>query len=173
MTAPDDQSSPSHLTIGRVSAPRGLRGELKVRILEDYLPTLPERDTLFLGDPPVPYPVESVRIQPRGVILKLANVDTREQAESLRQQNVLIPFEDAPPLEDGEYYVFQIIGLEVYTDQGAHLGEVFDVIFTGSNEVYVVRGPQGEFLIPAIANVIQHVDLHSGRIVITPLEGLL
>ena len=170
---PGPRSSPTHLTIGYILAPRGLRGELKVRILEEHLQNLEGRNTLFIGDPPTPFPVESWKARDRGVILKLRTVETRDQAEALRRMPVSIPLEEAVPLEEDEYYVFQIIGLDVFTDEGEHLGTVQDVIFTGSNEVYVVQGPRGEVLIPAIADVVQEVDLERGRMRVVLMKGLL
>jgi len=173
VTVAGPRSSPTYLTIGHILAPRGLRGELKVRILEEYLQDLKGRDTLYIGDPPQPFPVESWRARNHGVILKLGTIETRDEAEVLRRMPVSIPLEEASPLEEDEYYVFQIIGLDVYTEEGEHLGQVGDVIFTGSNEVYVVRGPRGEVLIPAIADVIQQVDLEQGRILVVLMNGLL
>jgi len=167
------RSSPTHLVVGKITAPRGLKGELKVRLLTDYPQRLLQRDTIFVGDPPEPYAIDSLHIHSNKAILRLAGIETREQAEAMRRRDLLVPLDEAVPLEEGEYYVFQIVGLDVYTDQGELLGRVSDVIFTGSNEVYVVQSTEKEILVPAIAEVVQEVDLEAGRLTIKPMEGLL
>ena len=86
---------------------------------------------------------------------------------------VQISIEDAAPLEEGEYYHFQVIGVEVEMESGERLGRVTEVLETGANDVYVVRGPRGEVLIPAIESVVRVLDLEAGRMVVSPLPGML
>jgi 16S rRNA processing protein RimM len=85
---------------------------------------------------------------------------------------VQVPLEEAAPLSEDEYYIYQIMGLEVWTSEGEHLGRVSDVLFTGANEVYVVEGERGEMLVPAIEDVVKEVDLEGGRLIVEPLEGM-
>jgi 16S rRNA processing protein RimM len=92
----------------------------------------------------------------------------------VRPQFVMIPLRDALPLEEGEVYLFEIIGMAVYTKSGEYLGEVAEIIETGANDVYLLRGgARGEFLIPDTDEVIQSIDRATRKIVITPLIGLL
>lgn len=91
----------------------------------------------------------------------------------LRNALVEIPEEALPPLQKDEFYHRQIIGLMVITSEGKEIGRVAEIMETGSNDVYVVRGQGKEYLIPAIKDVILSVDLRSGAIIITPMEGLL
>ena len=86
---------------------------------------------------------------------------------------VQIPIENAVPLEEGEYYLYQLIGVQVETEDGEGLGQVVDVIETGANDVYVVRGPRGEVLLPAIGDVVLDLDLESKRMVVHLLAGLV
>jgi 16S rRNA processing protein RimM len=78
-----------------------------------------------------------------------------------------------PKLTEDEYYWSDLIGLQVETDDGILLGVIFDIFETGSSDIYVVRNEKREYLIPAIGDVVKQVDLDSGKIIITPLEGLL
>lgn len=168
------RGSPQFLAIGRVVGAFGLQGEVKVEILTDF----PERfgllEVVYLGDPPTPVALEGVRPHKQLVILKLAGYDDRTSAETLRGQEILIPTSEAMPLEEGEYYVHEIEGLDVWTTEGEFLGVVDEVLFTGGNDVYVVRTPEGrEVLLPAIEDVIREVDLEHGRMIVTLLDGLV
>jgi 16S rRNA processing protein RimM len=94
----------------------------------------------------------------------------------MRGYLVQVPREEAIPLEEGEYFEHQIVGLEVWTAAGELLGEVVDILYTAANEVYVVQVPnlsRRELLIPAIEDVVLEVDLEAGRLVVELLEGLL
>jgi 16S rRNA processing protein RimM len=94
----------------------------------------------------------------------------------LRGYWLFVDEEEAVELEEGTFFVHDILGLSVHTEEGALLGAVADVLFTGANEVYVVQGkdlPQGEVLLPAIEDVIRAVDLEAGRMTVRLLPGLL
>jgi 16S rRNA processing protein RimM len=109
------------------------------------------------------------------LLLKLEGVDSVSAAEALRGYWVLVPLEDAHRLPSGSYYIYQLIGLDVYSTQGDHIGKVTDVLTTSANDVYVVRGPgvqdpSGELLVPAIKPVVKGMEIEQGRIVIAPPE---
>jgi len=107
------------------------------------------------------------------MLLKLGGCDDRNAAEGLRGLLVQVPVDDAVPLEEGEYYHFQIVGLRVETDAGELLGRVVEVLETGANDVYVVRGPRGEVLLPAVESVVDVLDPAAGRMVVHLLPGML
>jgi len=161
------------LAIGRILRPWGVQGEVKVEILTDF----PERfrllRTVYLGQGRQPYTLERARRHGHQMVLKFKECRSRLAAEALRDQLVQIPVEEAMPLEEGEYYEHQIIGLDVVTREGEKLGRVTEVLFTGANEVYVVHGRGREILLPAIEDVILEIDLTGGRMVVALLEGLL
>mgnify|MGYP005841289417 CR=1 FL=1 len=165
--------APSYLAIGKIVRPWGVQGEVRVEILTDW----PERfgllEYVYLGEQAVLYRLERFRLYKGCALLKLVGCDDRNAAEALRGQLVQIPPEKAMPLDEGEYYVHQIEELEVWTDEGEMLGRVVEVLFTGANEVYVVHGPRGEMLIPAIADVVLRVDLEGGRLIVHLMDGLL
>jgi 16S rRNA processing protein RimM len=119
------------------------------------------------------YPVERLRLHGEVFLLKLAGCDDRNAAEDLRGLLVQVPIHEAAPLEEGEYYHHQIIGLTVETETGETLGRVAEVLETGANDVYVVRGPAGEVLLPAVEDVILAVAPEDGRLVVRLLPGIL
>ena len=106
--------------------------------------------------------------------MKLRSIDDRNAAETLRGALVQVDIEHAVPLEDGEYYHFQLEGVEVITEDGEHLGEIVEVLSTpGVNDVYIVHGLRGEVLIPGVQEVVQALDLEEGRMVVRLLPGLI
>lgn len=164
---------PRYLVIGRVLAPWGVRGEVKIAVLTDW----PERFALlkriYLGKELRPYLLERFRLHKDKAILKLGGCDSREAVERLRGQFVQVPVEEAMPLGEDEYYEYQIVGLSVWTREGEYLGQVREVLYTGANDVYVVRGEGREVLIPAIEDVVLEVNLEEGRIIVELMEGLI
>ena len=170
---PPRQTEPLFLVVGRILRPHGIRGELKIQLLTDYPERLAQHPSLFLGPELRRYPLKEVRFHKGTALIKLSGCVDRNTADELRGQLVQIPMEWAVPLEEGEYYHFQIAGVEVVTDQGEHLGEITEVLETGANDVYIVRGPRGDVLIPAVDEVVKELDLDKRRMVITPLPGLL
>jgi 16S rRNA processing protein RimM len=169
---------PRYLAIGRVLRPHGVRGELRVEIVTSYPERLGQHAYFCLARPDLPeavqrYPVEKLRWHRGALLLKLGGCDDRNAAEELRGMLVQIPIEEAVPLEEGEYYYFQLIGVGVETEGGELLGRVVEVLETGANDVYVVRGPHGEVLLPAVDDVVLDLDLESRRMVVRLLPGIL
>jgi 16S rRNA processing protein RimM len=165
------------IAIGRVSKPHGVKGEIRIAYFN------PE-DTRFFshyhmiflqGDEGSPqgYRLISVRPQKRFILAQLEGIRTKEEAEQLRGKVVLIDPAALPSLEGGEYYWHDILGMRVVTDKGSDVGEVMEIVPTGSNDVYVVQKGKKEFLIPATKEVIISIDTEARTMVIRPLEGLL
>jgi 16S rRNA processing protein RimM len=163
---------PRHLAIGRVGRPFGLRGELRVELLTEYPEQLGRLHTVYLGPEEEAWAVEWVRLHQDVALFKLAGCDDRTSAETLRGAVVQIAREDAVPLDEDEYYEHQIVGITVVEDNGTLLGKVTEIINTGANDVYVVVGPDGQLLLPAIESVILDVDLDADRMVVHVMEGL-
>ncbi|MDQ7030368.1 MAG: ribosome maturation factor RimM [Ardenticatenia bacterium] len=164
------------LIIGRIVAPHGLRGEVKVRLTnEDDREMLQRLERMYVDEAnPRPLEVMGVRFHQRHALVQFKGVTTRSKAEELRGLYVLIPKAWAPPLGEDEYYVHQLLGLRVVTEEGEELGRIVDVLFTGANDVYVIHGgPHGEILIPAIKEVIRAVDLEADEMRVSLMEGLI
>ncbi len=177
---PQDTASPKpptapeaeYLVIGKIVGVRGLSGELKVHIESDDPERFLALDWAYLGEDRRRMRVVSARLFKGAAWVRLEGITDRSAAEAFRGQYMRVAMEDALPLAEGEYYVHQIEGLRVRTDEGEELGYVQEVLATGANDVYVVRGPQGELLLPAIHEVILAVDLEEGVLTVHLLEGL-
>lgn len=169
---PKQTPAPEYLVVGEIVAPFGTRGEVKVLLDTDFPELILDAKTLYIGEPPAAHAVEWANSYRGTVRLKLAGCDDRDTAETLRGQVVQVATADAPIPGEGEYYYYQLLDLEVWTDQGEHLGQVVEILPTGGNEVLVVRGLGGEVLLPLIEAVVQEVDLAAGRIRVHMLEGL-
>lgn len=163
---------PEFLAIGRVVRPFGVRGEIKVAILTDYPEQLGRLRTVYIGPHAQPWAVQRVRLHQEAALFKLAGCDSRDTAETLRGMLVQIALADAVPLEEDEYYEHQLVGMRVVEENGTFLGHVTEIISTGANDVYVVVGPEGELLLPAIRSVILDIDLDTDQMIVHLLEGL-
>ena len=163
---------PHYLAIGRMGRPFGLCGELRVQLLTEYPEQLGRLRIVYLGPRMEPWEVEGVRLHKGAALFKLVGCDDRTTAETLRGALVQIAREDAVSLEEDEYYEHQIVGMTVVEEDGTLLGRVTEIISTGANDVYVVVGPDGELLLPAIESVILEIDLDADRMVVHVLEGL-
>ena len=161
-----------YLEIGKIVNVHGLRGDMKVVPWCDDPEFLCEFDTLYLGKAQKPVTVTAARLQKGNVLLHLEGVDTVEEAEKLRNQ-VLYMDRDEVELEEGVYFIQDLIGLEVLdVDTGKSYGKLTDVMQTGANDVYEVKDADGKtVLIPAIPDVVQETDLDGGVMRIRPLEA--
>jgi 16S rRNA processing protein RimM len=156
-----------------VLKPWGVRGELKLEVLTSFPEKLGRLSHVYLGSKAVPHDVAHFHWHSGELLLLLADVRDRNAAEALRGQLVQIAREDAMPLEEGQFYEHQIIGLSVVTTEGEPLGQVVQVLVTGANDVYVVQGPRGEVLLPARVEVVREIDLDAGTMTVALLPGLL
>jgi 16S rRNA processing protein RimM len=162
------------LVVGRITRPHGVRGEVRARIHTDDPGRFTRLTQVWVGEnSPECREVERVRFHQRAVILKLLGVDTRDQAEALRDQWLQVPIDQAIPLQDGEYYLHQLIGLRVETTAGAHLGDVTEILQTGANDVFVVGTGRRQVLLPDIPGVVLEIRLAEGRVLVEVPAGLI
>jgi 16S rRNA processing protein RimM len=162
---------PESLIVGRILAPWGIRGEVKVEVVTDFPERFAPQKVVYLNTRPLE--IESCRPHKQQLVVKLATIDSVEDAEKLRGQDLTIPRSELSRLPEGQYYTFQIIGLKVVTTEGELLGHITEIMTTGSNDVYIVEGKRGEILIPAIEDVVKSIDLKKGKVVIEAIKGLL
>lgn len=166
---------PNYMLIGRVLRPHGVRGELRVEQFT-LVPEYFESEVLYLGRRPsqlAAYEVESTRFHQGKALIKLAGIDDRDEVDKLRQLWVYLDREEAEPLEDGEFYLYQLMGMRVVTDEGEELGKVTDTISTGANDVFVINGPRGEILLPDIEEVVLNIDGEKELITVHLMDGLV
>ena len=119
-----------------------------------------------------PLTVASSRPFQGRLLLRFVGIDDRAEAERFHGAELTILRRDVGPLPEGRYYRFELLGLRAQTREGEHLGEVTDVFATGSNDVYVIRGPRGEFLLPALADVVVSIDRELRTMTVAPPPGL-
>lgn len=159
--------------IGEVLRPQGISGELRVYPLT----TDPERFLklreviLRRGETDQRFRIVKARLQMENVLLKVEGIDTVDQAEKYRGFEVRIDRSEVPPLTEGWYY-FELEGMQVY-EGDLLLGTLSQVLETGANDVYVVKGPKGEICVPALKSVVQRVDVPGRRMDVILPPGLL
>ncbi len=173
---------PDHLVVGQVTKPHGMRGEVFVWPLTDRPEALfaPGRRLLggdeegTLGAEPQALVVERVRPFKRGVLVKFEALEDRAAVEPLSRRYLLVPAAEVAPLEEGEVFYHQLLGLEVVTAEGEAVGRVREVYDTEPAHLLEVRGETGkQHLIPFTERIVRKVDLDAGRVVIEPPPGLL
>lgn len=167
-----------HMAIGRIVGVHGLDGELRVELHTDYPERFASDAEVLLGQKLRAYVIERAREHKGMILLMLADVTDRAQAEELRDEWIFIPDDKAMPLPEGDYWLHDIIGLTVTDEDGRILGRIIDILQTGANDVYILAPETGinqdkELLIPAIAEVIQQVDLPNRTMTIRLIPGLL
>jgi 16S rRNA processing protein RimM len=160
------------LAVGRIARAHGIRGEVAVQPLTEVESRFRPGSVLRLEDGRT-LRVEGSRGHGHRLLVKFEEVAERDAAESLRGAVLLVPQESAPPIADGDrFWVHQVVGLRVMTDQGVELGRVREVLSAPGNDVWVVDTGDGEVLIPAVREVVTDVDLDAGRLTVRELPGL-
>lgn len=163
------------ISIGEVTTTQGHRGEVRVRPLTDF----PER---FKANACLHFEkagqvrnltIETVRPQKNMLIVKFKEIPDMNSAEEIKGGVLKISKDELKALPGDTYYIFDIIGMKVETDEGVSLGTISDVLQTGSNDVYVVAGETKQYLIPALKEIVRHIDKNQKIMVIKPLAGLL
>ena len=171
---------PIYLILGKLERPHGVRGEIRMTVLTDYPERMADLDTVYLGTDPysdrvTAFRIDRFRFHQERMLLQLKGVSDRNDAEVLRGLYVMVKLEDAVPLEDDELYLYQLIGMQVYTEDETLIGTVKDVMETGANDVYVLSAPDGgrDVLIPAHDGTIVDIDTETNRVIVSLPEGLL
>jgi len=169
-----ETTEPPFLIIGQVLKPHSVYGEVRVKPLTDSPERFTWLETVYVGEePPVQVAVESVRFHKDLVLLKLVGYDSREAAYALSGATLQVSEDEAVPLEEGEYFLYQLQGVEVHSDEGAFLGCIDRIIETGANNVFVVRAEAGEILLPDIDEVVLEIDFDENRMLVHLIPGLI
>lgn len=164
------------LEVGQIVNTFGIKGEVKVTPFTNDMKRFDDLKKVYVTsrkDSKL-YKVESVRYHKNMVLLKLEGINNPEDAEMLKNSYLEIDRKDAIPLEEGTYFIADLIGLEVYSDEGNLLGKVEDIYNTGSNDIYVVKDELGkQILLPGIKDVIKDVQLENAKIIVHLIPGLI
>ena len=163
---------PRRITVGRINQTWGLRGHVKVTPFTSNPERLTAGASLYVAGKPTRV-LDSV--SPQGYpIMQFAGFESREAAQTLRDELIEIDAEALPDLPAHEYYVDDLQGLTVVSSTGDEIGELVEVLTTGANDVYVVRRPgHKDVLVPAIADILLDVNLETRRMTIEVIPGLL
>ncbi len=162
---------PEPVNVGWVLGSHGTSGEIRVKSYTDVPSRFDPGRELYIER--VTYRItDSSTARKYRVVLKLEGIDTPAAAEGLSGQWLTSPAQDSPELSAGEFFHFQLLGLQVHTEEGEELGTLREIIQTGSNDVYRVEKDGRELLLPAISQVIRRVDLSAGVMVVKLLEGM-
>ncbi len=176
MAASANTSDHDFVVMGSIIKPHGIKGELCALIHADSPSLLLETPAVFLLPPkgqPLSFAVLTMRMHKGRVLITLKEVPDRNRAEELRGYKIAVLREDLPEAEQGQNYLHDILGFEVCLEDGTELGIFTNFIETSATEVWIIKHPKGEIMLPAIDEVILNIDTAKKRITVRPPEGLL
>ena len=165
-----------NLEIGQIVNTFGIKGMVKVKPFTDDIRRFDELKTVYVekNSTKTEYEIEEVKYHKDMVLIKFKGIDKVEQAEMLRNSYLTVSRDSVEKLEEGRFYIVDLLGLEVYTDEQVLLGTLEDIFNTGSNDIYVVKDKQGkQILLPAIQDVIKQIDIENKKIIVHLLPGLI
>ncbi|MCD6425822.1 MAG: 16S rRNA processing protein RimM [Anaerolineales bacterium] len=171
-SSPSDE--PVFVLIGKFRRPHGIRGEIRMTVLTDFPELISPGQVIYAGERYSAYTVREIRWHGGDILVSLKELPDRTAVEIFRNVMVYMKSEDMPELPEGDYFIHQLVGMEVITDQGEKLGTLKEILITGANDVYLVESPEGkELLIPAIEDVVLDINQDSGQILVHIISGLL
>ena len=164
-----------YLEIGQIVNTFGIKGMVKVKPFTDDIKIFDRLKNIYLKNKEMmQYEIEEIKYHKNMVLIKLKGIDSIEQANALRETFIVIDREDEEPLEEGTYYIVDLLGLEVYTYEENFLGILDDIYNTGSNDIYVIKDEQGkEILLPGIDEVIKEINIEDKKIIVHLIPGLI
>ena len=166
------------LKVGKIVNTHSLKGEVKVISSTDFEEQRFEKGTELLitrGNQVVKeVTVESYRTHKNNLLVKFVGIDSIEEAEKLKNLQIKIDSDNIGELEENEFYFHEIIGCEVFDENGKSLGEISEILTPGANDVWVIKSQNGkEILIPYIGDVVKKIDVENKKIDIEVMEGLI
>ena len=164
----------AYFEIGKIVNTQGIKGDVRIYPMTDDVTRFELLDAVTIDrrGRREQLHIERVWYHKQFVIIKFKEIHNMTEAEAYKEAMILIPPEMALPLEDGEYYIRDLLHMAVVTEEGEDLGLLTDIIKTGANDVYVVQKEDKELLIPAIPVCILHVDVPGKRMTVHLLPGL-
>jgi 16S rRNA processing protein RimM len=171
-SSPSDE--PVFVVIGKFRRPHGIRGEIRMTVLTDFPDLISPGQTIYAGERHQAYTIRELRWHGDDLLLSLKELPDRTAVEIFRNIMVYMKSKDMPELPEGEYFIHQLVGMEVITDQGDKLGILKEILVTGANDVYLVESQEGkELLLPAIEEVVLDINQENNQILVHILPGLL
>lgn len=162
------------LKVGKIINTHGIKGNLKVFPLTNYMERFEELDWVYIDGNDEKFYIKDVKYMPTVVLLSFKEYENIDSVEKFKDKYILIDESQRRNLPEDTYYIADIIGLDVYTVKNEYIGKVKDIIQTSSNDVYVIEGGNNkEIMIPAVEEFIPEVCLKEGKIIIDPIEGMI
>ena len=164
------------LEIGQIVNTFGIKGFVKVNSFTDNINRFDDLKKVYIKNKSQKYEleIEEVKYHKNMVLIKFKGIDKVEDAESLKNSYILVNRKDEKTLNKDTYYIVDLLGLDVYTDEGELLGKLEDIYNTGSNDIYVVKNELGkQILLPAIKDVIKEINIENRKIIVHIINGLL
>jgi 16S rRNA processing protein RimM len=164
------------ILIGKLTKLHGIKGMLKLASFAESIDVFYDIDWIYLKKSDGSFTkkqIETVSPHKTGALVSFTSVQGIEDAEKLVGYELYVEKEALEDLPEGEYYRYELIGLEVITDEGIHLGKIEELVPTGSNDVFVIRDKGKENMIPATKEVIKNIDIAKGKMIIRPLEKMI
>ena len=164
------------LEIGQIVNTFGVKGYVKIYPYVNDIQRFDDLKTIYIKNKKQEskLEIEEVKYQKNMVLIKFKGIETVEQAESLRNSYIEIDRNQAIPLEEGEYFIADLLGMDVYLETGEKLGILDDIYNTGGSDIYVVKNELGkQFLLPYIDDVVKNIDLENGKITVHIIDGLI
>lgn len=165
-----------YLEIGQIVNTFGIKGMVKVKPFTDNIERFDELEKVYIENKKgkKEYEIEEVKYHKNMVLIKFKGIENPEDANLLRESYLLIDRANEKPLEEGTYYIVDMIGLDVYTDENEFLGKLEDIFNTGSNDIYVVKNELGkQILLPAIDEVLKEIDMDNKKVIVHLIPGLI
>ncbi|WP_419741970.1 ribosome maturation factor RimM [Paraclostridium dentum] len=165
----------THFKIGQIVKTQGLKGEVRIYSTTDDIYRYDDLDTFYIGkDLDTEYKVQNVRYKGNLVIMKIKGIDTVEMAEKIVNKNIYVSREESKELDEDEFFIADMIGIDVYTVDNKHVGVLDDVLQYAANDVYVIKGEDNkEYLIPAVMKFVPEIDIEERKMIIDPIKGML
>ena len=165
-----------YLEIGQIVNIFGIKGMVKVKPFTDDCKRFDKLKKVYIKNKnsKKKYEIDEIKHHKGMVLIKFKGIDNPEQANLLRENYILVNREEEEPLEENTYYIVDMIGLEVYTEENEFLGNLEDIFNTGSNDIYVVKNELGkQILLPAIEEVIKKIDMENKKVIVHLIPGLV
>ena len=152
------------IVIGKIGAAHGIRGEVRIIPLTDFPDRFNGLKKIYL-DEETQLSVESIKYNKQFIILKFEGYEDRDSVAPLNGRLLKVSRQDVPPLAAGEYYTFDLIGMDVFDETNTHLGQIQEILKTGSNDVYIVgqKGNAKQILVPALKKVVTEINVAENR----------
>ncbi len=164
----------SYIAVGKIAQPYGLQGYVKIFAYSEIPERFFDLKTVYIESDfgMRGFIIEDVQLHNQVVVLKLQGVDSREMAQTLIKQDVWAPEEQKVVLSEGDYFIHDLLGLQVFDGEGILVGELVDVLQGGGNDVYLVQKGDTEILIPAVSEFIRQIDLPGKKMIVQLIEGM-